>query len=440
MIGAWNRTAFGCGFCLSAAISVVGFLPNHSHAQGEPEPELVIQKMDTDGDGRVSQDEWLRPPRVFRRIDRNGDGFVTVEELGSFTRMRSLGGAGSATGTDGNFRPERNRPGTAPAVSMPEQETIGFEIIDTHVHFGAGPAQRDFDAGVAEALSKMPQRHVAMAIIIPTPQVGHGENRYDYKELRRVSRSDRLRVAGGSGVLGRMLYGPENVSADEKKTFRGLAQSLVDEGIVAFGEIGLYHYAIPQIGNRFGHVPLNHPLLDVLGDVAAKSDIPIDVHFDVVPKDTDLPRQLQGADNPEHLEANLREFQQFLSRNRKAKIVWAHVGLEATPFRTAQLCANLLRRHENLFMSIRLMRGAPKPSAAMDQNGRLKDEWKQLFTTFPNRFVFGSESMYGSSMSAMFDNQFVLYQKLLSQLPPNVARKIASENALKIYSLSSEEH
>ena len=233
-----------------------------------------------------------------------------------------------------------------------------------------------------------------------------------------------------------MLYGPETVSPGQIESFRNLAQSFAEDGIVAFGEIGLYHFAIPRIGNSFGRVPLNHPLLDVLGDVAAKKGIPVDVHFDVVPRDSGLPEQLAGAGNPGYLEANLSQFERFLSRNRKAKIVWAHAGHEATPFRTAELCADLLQRHNNLYMSIRLMRGAPKPSAAMDSNGRLKNEWKRLFTRFPDRFVFGSESMYGSSMSSMFDHQFVLYQKLLAQLPPTVARKIASENARSIYPLA----
>ena len=190
-----------------------------------------------------------------------------------------------------------------------------------------------------------------------------------------------------------------------------------------------------RIGNKFGRVPLTHPLLDTLGDVAAKTGIPIDIHFDVVPRGSNLPKQLAGAGNPSYLEANLAQFERFLSRNREAKIVWAHAGLEVTSFRTAQLCADLLQRHQNLYMSIRLTRGAQKPSAAMDTSGQLKNDWKQLFTRFPDRFVFGSESMYGSSMSSMFDHQFILYQKLLAQLPPIVARKIASENALIIYPL-----
>ena len=430
----------------SVVVCLVVFSPVEALAQGKPDPEKVIQRMDTDGDGRISQDEWLRPPQAFQRIDRDQDGFVTLEELSAYKKQRISGQKNPVPTSGENAEQGHEHNGFVPAAPRLGDDDSVYEIIDTHVHLGGGPKQRNFAAGASEALSKMPERHVAMAIVLPTPQVvlptaqeRHRHKRYDYKELRRVNHRDRIRIAGGAGILGKMLHGSKTVSSEQIESFRDLAQSLVEDGIVAFGEIGLYHFALPRIGNKFGRVPLNHPLLDVLGDVAAKADIPIDVHFDVVPRSSSLPKQLAGAGNPGHLEANLAQFEQFLSRNRKTKIVWAHAGFEVTSFRTAQLCADLLQRHNNLYMSIRLTRGAPRPSAAMDTNGQLKNEWKQLFTRFPDRFVFGSESMYGSTMSSSFDHQFVLYQKLLAQLPSTVAVKIASENAMSIYPLATSQ-
>ena len=433
--------------CFSrVVVCLLVFSPVEVLAQGKPDPEKVIQRMDTDGDGRINQDEWLRPPQAFQRIDRDEDGFVTLEELSAFKKQRISGQKKSALTSGKSAEESHVHKGFAPAAQRLSDDDSVYEIIDTHVHLGAGPKQRDFAAGASEALVKMPERHVVIAIVLPTPQVAlptaqkrHRQKRYDHEELRRVNLSDRIRIAGGAGILGKMLHGSKTVSSEKIESFRDLAQSLVEDGIVGFGEIGLYHFALPRIGNRFGRVPLNHPLLDVLGDVAAKADIPIDVHFDVVPRSSSLPKQLVGAGNPGHLEANLAQFEQFLSRNRKTKIVWAHAGFEVTPFRTAQLCADLLQRYNNLYMSIRLTRGAPRPSAAMDTSGQLKNEWKQLFTRFPDRFVFGSESMYGSTMSSKFNHQFALYQKLLAQLPSTVAVKIASENALTIYPLTASQ-
>ena len=420
--------------CLIAALVLIAFRPDASFAQSGPQPARIIKLMDADGDGRISRSEWRRKPQAFDRIDKDGDGYATLEELGVFLQNRSpQGGAlGMRSGDGGRHRED--------SAALPTASTANpMDIIDTHVHLGFGPRERDFEAGVQEALSKMPQRHVTLAVLIPTPQLGSDANKYDHDKLQQVARSDRFRIAGGSGVLGEYLYTGHagmTVSKQDKEAFRTLAESLANKGIVAFGEIGLYHFGNPQAGNVFGGVPLDHPLLDVLGDVAARSGVPIDVHFEVVTQSIDLPQHLQGAGNPDHLETNLSQFEGFLSRNKKAKIVWAHVGYEALPFRTPKLCRTLLRRHNNLFMSIRLTRGSDKkPSAAMDGNGNLKEHWRQLFADFPDRFVFGSESMYGSAQSSRFEDEFILYQKLLAQLPPSAAKKIAASNARAIYPL-----
>jgi hypothetical protein len=39
-----------------------------------------IRRLDRDGDGKVSRQEFDGPPTHFRHIDRNGDGYITVDE------------------------------------------------------------------------------------------------------------------------------------------------------------------------------------------------------------------------------------------------------------------------------------------------------------------------------------------------------------------------
>lgn len=412
----WITTKVALGFAL---------LVGSAYGQGGPSPGRALQLMDEDGDGRISRQEWIRPPRAFRRIDADNDGFLTRDELAV-----AAGGRPPVAGRGNQSR----TPAKAAGVN------VVYPIVDAHVHFGAGPGHRDFPAGYAEALSKMAQRNVTTAIVMPTPQVGYdpAKRRYDYHELRAVVRGTKFKLGGGSGLLGNWLHRDgSSVSAADKAEFRMVAEKMTEDGIVVFGEIGLHHFAIPQMANRYGGIPLDHPLLEVLVDVAARTNVPIDVHFDVVPASRRLPKPLAGAGNPQFLEANLAQFEEFLSANRQAKIVWAHAGFEPTPFRTAELNRSMLSRHPNLYMSIRLMRGASKPSAAMDTHHVLKDEWRDLFIDFSDRFVLGSESMYGSPMSSRFDTEFILFERLLSDLPPAAARKIASENAERIYPLAT---
>ncbi len=65
---------------LAAAIAA---LPLLAAAQGYPRtPSEYLKLMDTDGDGRVSEQEYVDYLSAgFRRMDTNGDGILEPEEL-----------------------------------------------------------------------------------------------------------------------------------------------------------------------------------------------------------------------------------------------------------------------------------------------------------------------------------------------------------------------
>jgi Spy/CpxP family protein refolding chaperone len=53
---------------------------------GPPDPEKIIEMKDTDGDGRLSVEEFSAtkmpsPAEIFEKADTDGDGFLTAEEL-----------------------------------------------------------------------------------------------------------------------------------------------------------------------------------------------------------------------------------------------------------------------------------------------------------------------------------------------------------------------
>ncbi|MCG6871677.1 MAG: EF-hand domain-containing protein [Gammaproteobacteria bacterium] len=54
-----------------------------------PPPETVVERMDADRDGRISRDEWRKPPQAFQRIDADHDGFVTADEIRRFREQQA---------------------------------------------------------------------------------------------------------------------------------------------------------------------------------------------------------------------------------------------------------------------------------------------------------------------------------------------------------------
>jgi hypothetical protein len=318
-------------------------------------------------------------------------------------------------------------------------------FIDTHAHLehihGVGRLGQALDVAAGE----MERLGIAQTLLMPPPQAPSNPFFYDIEELRPHTgrHPGRFLLLGGGGTLNPMLHrvAADAVGEEERRKFRDRAEQLLSLGAIGFGEIAVHHLSLPQMGafHPYESVPADHPLLLLLSDIAAEKGVPIDLHFDAAPHDIEpLPPPLpQNPRNPGGVKANLAAFEQLLAHNRQARLVWAHAGGDPIRTRTPQLCRELLERHPNLYMSVRVGRGAPHPAYALDEGGRLKPAWRKLFEDFPDRFVLGSDIFHppqpggvrAEFMKATLDNLRIL----LEQLPSGLARRMASENAAHLY-------
>jgi predicted TIM-barrel fold metal-dependent hydrolase len=232
------------------------------------------------------------------------------------------------------------------------------------------------------------------------------------------------------------------VSEALRRTFEDTAERLIASGAKGFGEITAHHLSLAS-GHAYEAVAPDHPLLLLLADIAARHDVPIDLHLDPVPADVATPASLGAAQNPPMLRANIAGFERLLVHNRKATIVWAHAGSDPLGYFTPELVRTLLRRHPNLALSIRPV--SPRPGAMLHPMGDVNAEWVELLTNFPDRFVLGSDTMIvatrytGPQTPRLFasrgEGQRRGIRRLLSILPPDMARRIGYENAERLYKL-----
>jgi len=75
--------------------------------RGRRDPKEMLKAMDTDGDGKVSKDEFRGPDHLFQRLDADGDGCVTAEEMEKLRGGRRGGpGGGGAGGAGGGGQPQ----------------------------------------------------------------------------------------------------------------------------------------------------------------------------------------------------------------------------------------------------------------------------------------------------------------------------------------------
>jgi hypothetical protein len=112
----------------------------------------------------------------------------------------------------------------------------------------------------------------------------------------------------------------------------------------------------------------------------------------------------------------------LFAHNPKAKIIWAHTGFGLP----AERVRALLDAYPNLWGELSYRGGIT------EGNGQLTAEWRDLFTTYPDRFLVGSDTWIDQRW-ASYAEIIAGYRAWLAQLPPEVARQIASGNAKRLF-------
>jgi len=113
--------------------------------------------------------------------------------------------------------------------------------------------------------------------------------------------------------------------------------------------------------------------------------------------------------------------QRIYSLYPQARVIWAHTGMGTSEQRIDELFA----RYPSLYGELSYRGG-------IDDGGTLSPEWRTLFTKYPDRFLLGSDTWVPPRWPEV-PQIMARYRTWLSQLPPEVAEKIAWRNGFRLF-------
>jgi predicted TIM-barrel fold metal-dependent hydrolase len=343
-------------------------------------------------------------------------------------------------------QPPRGRP---PGGEPPVPVRAALPWVDVHMHLIGGRGQ-DWAGAVDTAVGEMDRFGITLAIILPPPQIDGQPVTHDAANWASVLQRHPGRFAflGGGGTLNRTIHrhaDPGSVTDAVKRDFAAAAEEILDRGAAGFGEMASLHISATS-GHPYEFVPADHPLFLVLADVAARRDVPIDLHLDAVDGGMPTPPRFAAEANPPTLPDTMAALGRLLAHNPQAKIVWAHGGSDPLGAMTPAAIGRLMDAHPNLYVSVRIVGPqAPVLNKAL-AGGGLDPAWADLLTRHADRLVIGTDSFMVASSARGSGPGITFAQRnrakleatnhFLSLLPPDVARKVGRDNAARLYKVT----
>lgn len=244
-------------------------------------------------------------------------------------------------------------------------------LFDAHLHYSARDAAH---YSPPQILVKLDRAKVRYAVVTGTPS-SHTLKLYQYAPERIVP------------LLG--IYRRQT----DKATWSN------DEGLPARIESELAAGGWRGIGELHIFAKDRHsPVFRRIVEIASRRGLPLLIHAD--PAVIDIVYDIAPSQS----------------------VIWAHAGTYPYP----DLVADYLQRYAELRidLSVRDERIAP--------GGVISDDWYELFVRFPNRFMVGVDT-YSTSRWSNFESVVATTRHWLSQLPDDVAKQLAYDNAAALF-------
>jgi hypothetical protein len=259
-------------------------------------------------------------------------------------------------------------------------------LFDAHLHYNE-EAQKPHP--LADVLARMRRNGVKAIVANSRPNDG----------TKALAASAQTREAGVTVIPFVRLY---RNRADYDNWFRdesiyAMVQAELAGGTAAGPYRGLGEFHLYDSANA------NGPVAKKLMALADEKNLAVLAHVD------DAAIDLLMANTP--------------SKGQKVHLVWAHTGIGGPP----------VARVEQLLAKYPLLKGelSYRPGLTCE-GGKLCPEWRALILKFPGRFLIGSDTWVNERWD-QYDDLMKGYRTWLGDLPVDVARKVAWDNAAALF-------
>jgi hypothetical protein len=240
-------------------------------------------------------------------------------------------------------------------------------LFDAHLHYSAADAEAFAPADIVAILDR---NGIERALVSGTPNV-HTKALYRHAPERIVP------------FLGLYRDHDDKIPWPKDETLPARVEAALKQGV--WRGIGELHIFADQ---------RHSPVFRRIVEIAAREGLPLQVHGD--PAVIDILYDI-APEQP---------------------VIWAHAGTHPCP----DLIADYLRRYPALSVDLSVRDGRIAP------DGVLAEEWRRLFLDFPARFLVGVDT-FSVKRWERFDGVVADIRGWLAQLPPEVARRLAHDNA-----------
>ncbi|HJO75783.1 MAG TPA: amidohydrolase family protein [Rhodospirillales bacterium] len=368
------------------------------------DPNVVLQKLDRDGDGQVSRGEWRKESDKFNKIDSNGDGNLSLKELVNFFDPSSGDASPVSAPAPAKAKRVKSPPPVTSTDAGPAADAEGWQgpIIDAH-------SQIDQKTNLETIVPMLNQAGVAQVIL----STRFNQPSSDVIEFAALH-LDRIIPAAKTKSKAFMKG---------RKAFPGIFhKELKKYDYRAMAEIIMWHAAKKGVGAGKAAMDPDDRRVSIMLDIARQKGIPFIAHVEFAG---------MGWDKSDYME----KLEAMVAANRDVPIAMIHMGQLG-----ADDVGRLLPLHPNLYFitshSNPVTTAKSKiPWTEMFYGSVLAERWQKLIVDNPDRFILAFDNVFYFQWEETFLPQVKVWRKALAALPNEVAHALAHGNAERLWKL-----